>query len=166
VAENLGRLGMMPALLTVVGDDPEGELLLTHCAAGGVYVTQVHRVPGERTGSYTAILNEGGNMIMAFADMDLYERLTVGRLLAAWPFIAQAEVVTADTNLPEPTLHTLIERARKEQFRLAVVSASVPKVQRLPNSLAGVDLSVLPPPRWIEFGLPPKICANEAAGAW
>lgn len=144
IAENLGRMEVVTSLLTLVGDDASADLLLTHCAASGVIVSDVRRLPGERTASYTAILSTEGELLAAFADMDLYERFRWDYLREHWPMIRSAEALVLDTNLPASVLaRALTELREVSRPYVAVVCASVPKVERLPQRLDRVDLLVM-----------------------
>ena len=68
IAENLGRLGCDVGLMTVVGDDPEGEWLLEYTKAFAD-VTPSQSLAGTTTGTYTAVLDNEGEMSVALADM-------------------------------------------------------------------------------------------------
>jgi fructokinase len=60
VAVGLARLGVDTLLMTEVGDDAHGRLLLDHVAASGVPLDEASVVPGLRTSSATAHLDEHG----------------------------------------------------------------------------------------------------------
>ncbi|HEY7834945.1 MAG TPA: carbohydrate kinase family protein [Ktedonobacterales bacterium] len=143
VAENLGRLGCRPLLLTAVGDDGEGADLLAATAAADVATGQALRVPGARTGSYTAVLEPSGELVIALNEMGVTDELTVDALAARWERIAAAGLVFADTNLPPATLDYLIARCRDERLRLVIDPVSAIKAARLPERLDGVS-AILP----------------------
>jgi pseudouridine kinase len=60
VAENLARLGTEVYLISAVGDEPEGRLVLARAAEAGVQIDTVLTVAGVRTGAYLAVLDEQG----------------------------------------------------------------------------------------------------------
>ncbi len=143
IAENLGRLGIVPVLIAAVGDDQEGEEVLRHCAACNVDVSSVLRLKGYATGTYTAILDYTGEMITALADMQICDHLTVDDLESRWLAIASSSMIVADTNLSTETLTYLLEKARRDSLSLCLVPVSRPKLMRLPPRLDGIFLLVM-----------------------
>ena len=89
VARNLGRLGLPVSLFSIIGDDAEGRALLGELHAASVDTAGVLRSAGPPTASYLAVLDRDGRLIVAAADMEIYEALDpswadrVGRTLAA-----------------------------------------------------------------------------------
>ncbi|GGA36710.1 carbohydrate kinase [Kroppenstedtia guangzhouensis] len=142
IAENLARAGVEVSLLTAVGEDRDGEAILDHCREFGVDVSLSTRWSGYETGSYTAVLEPGGEMALALADMEVLDQIVPSLLERLWPRIRSAETVVADTNLPPETLAVLIQRCREDELDLAIVPVSVPKADRLPQDLTGVTVWV------------------------
>lgn len=81
LAENLARLGLPVRLLTAVGDDAAGTALLRHAQELGIDTAGTLRAMGCPTGTYTALLEPEGELVVAMADMGVLERLTVPALL-------------------------------------------------------------------------------------
>ena len=67
VAENLARLGCKVRLLSTFSDDLEGNWLLDHLNSAGVDVSPSFIVPGRKSGSYTALQDAQGEMLLAMA---------------------------------------------------------------------------------------------------
>lgn len=139
VAENLRKLGVKTTMLTCVGHDKEGEKLLDETEGLGIDVSQVWRFPEERTGTYTAILDTDGEMLISTADMELYDRMTPSLLEDKWSFIAESQAVFMDTNIPQESIHYVISRRNAEGLPLYIDPVSDAKVRKLPDNLAGVD---------------------------
>ncbi|MBM7587978.1 pseudouridine kinase [Bacillus pakistanensis] len=137
IAENLGRLGTEVHLISIVGDDHEGSWLLeqTHSY---VDVSGCQVFPKETTGTYSAILNPCGEMVVALADMNLYNRVDIGFIEKRWGLISSSDLVLVDTNFSEDVIGYIIRRCREEQIPLCVVPVSAPKVKKLPTKLEGV----------------------------
>jgi pseudouridine kinase len=76
VAENLARLGTDTRLITAVGQDPAGDLLLERTAAAGVDVGPALLSPHCATGTYTAVLDAAGELVVAVAAMGVTDELT------------------------------------------------------------------------------------------
>lgn len=135
IAHNLAQLGLGAALISAVGRDALGTQLLAATAAAGVNTRGVLRT-GEATGSYSAALDAGGELILGVAAMGLLERLTPRRLAAQRARLAGADLLVADSNLSLATLDWLIGFAAGRGVRLALETVSVPKGGRLKRLLA------------------------------
>ncbi|MFC4303249.1 carbohydrate kinase [Cohnella boryungensis] len=138
IAENLAHLGCSVSLMTVVGDDQAGQWVLKETAKAGVNTGLALTLPGEKTGTYTALLDVDGEMFVAYADMDVYERFSPQLLREKWPHIAASKLVIADTNLPADTLSELIGRCRESSLTLFIDPVSSEKAKKLPADLQGV----------------------------
>ena len=143
VAENLARLGLKVSLMTVVGDDAAGRALLAHVASLGIHTGASLQLAGQSTGSYTALLDLQGELLLAMAAMDLCEAITPTFLeqnRAQW---LHASLIVADLNLPRATLQAVVESARRSATPLVMVAVSAPKMTHLPLDLNGVSVLVL-----------------------
>lgn len=143
IAENLGRLGCNVSMITCVGEDKEGEWILQETKSHGVDVSPVWRLPSQRTGTYTALLDIDGEMVVSMANMDIYDALTPEMFADRWPHIAASQVVFLDTNPPADCLEYVIQRCREEKIQLFVDPVSSAKAQKLPQRLDGVE-AILP----------------------
>lgn len=143
IAENLGRLGCKTSLFTSIGEDKEGEWILQETKKHGVDISQVWRLPTQRTGTYTALLDIDGEMIVSLANMDIYDALTPEMFAEKWSHIAAAQAIFLDTNVPADCLAYIIERCRAESIPLFVDPVSSAKAKKLPQQLDGVE-AILP----------------------
>jgi pseudouridine kinase len=134
IAENLARLGTSTSLLTAVGSDPLGDDLLSGTAAAGVDVSLVRRRETV-TGTYTAVLDDTGELVVAVADMASVESLTPGDVAAAADRIAAADLVVVDGNLLPETVMAAFDVAAAADVRVVVDPVSVPKARRLAPTL-------------------------------
>lgn len=143
IAENLARLGAPAALLTAVGDDSSGAAMLAQAQQLGIDTRGTLKLSGACTGTYTAILDEQGEMLLAMADMSLYDKLTPKVVSARQPQRMAAALTVADMNLPADTLALLLQEAQRDAVPLIVVAVSQPKMARLPAKLQGARLLIL-----------------------
>lgn len=143
IAENLARLGAPVALMTAVGLDAAGAALLAHAGAAGIDTGATLQLADACSGTYTAVLDGSGDMLVALAAMGLYEQLTPDWLAAHSALRANAALVVADLNLPHDSIAALTAAARGSHVKLVLVAVSAPKMARLPASLAGVRLVIL-----------------------
>ena len=143
IAENLARLSAPVSLLTVIGDDSSGKALLEHAEAAGIDVRGTLRLQGVCTGTYTAVLDDHGEMMLALADMELYDTLTPEFLGTRQPQRAVGALTVADMNLPHDTLRSLLDDSLRDAIPLVIVAVSQPKMARLPQDLRGLRLLIL-----------------------
>lgn len=111
VAENLSRLGVRTRLLSAVGDDPSGRLLLDLTAASGVDVSHVITVPDYRTATYIAVLDRYGVPAHAIDDMSITHILTPRWIEERRDLFRDAAMVVCDANLLADTLATVFDLA-------------------------------------------------------
>lgn len=143
IAENLARLGTPVGLVTAVGDDASGAALMAQAEAVGIDTRASLRLAGSGSGTYTAVLDQHGDMLLALADMALYDQLTPDALARTQQQRAGAALTVADLNLPLATLQALLDDAVRFDVPLIVVAVSQPKMDRLPADLAGLRLLIL-----------------------
>jgi pseudouridine kinase len=144
IAENLARLGTQVALLTATGKDSSGAALLAHAEALGIDTRGALKLDDAASGTYTAVLDQDGEMVVALADMALYDRIAPAHVASRQAQLASAALVVADLNLPLDTVEALRQEAKRVDAPLLVlVAVSEPKMARLPRELDGVGLLIL-----------------------
>ena len=139
VAENLARLESRVFLLGVFGDDPEGNRLRGELQKLKIDCSCSLVVSEKRSGSYTAIEDPEGEMLLALADMELADSMPVDHFEKNWKTLPRPDAVFLDTNFSEPVLEWVIERCKKENLPLHVDPVSIAKSNKLPGQLSGVD---------------------------
>lgn len=138
VAENLARMGVGVTLLSAVGKDEAGDLILSHASEVGIDVSQVVVVEDGRTGAYVATLNPDGSLHVAVDDMAVMNAITPRYLYDRRRLLAEASMVIADANLSPETLEMLFKLTRRYQVRAAVDPTSsvlAPRVRPYLNRL-------------------------------
>jgi pseudouridine kinase len=143
IAENLARMGAAVSLVTAVGSDSSGRALLAHAESLGIDTRGCLRLDDAGSGTYTAVLDAEGQMVVALADMALYDRITPAFLDTRQQQRAGASLIVADLNLPLESIAALQRDAARDSVALIVVAVSEPKMNRLPDSLAGIRLLIL-----------------------
>ncbi|MBC3934711.1 winged helix-turn-helix transcriptional regulator [Undibacterium sp. CY7W] len=143
VAENLARCGQRVQLLSIVGDDTAGQAILSYSAEQGIDVSACLTLAGFSSGSYTAVLNPQGEMVLALSQMDVCERLDPHFLRSRQRQRNAAAMVIADLNLPADSLSLLLQDAQQQHIPLVLIAVSQPKMQRLPAQLQGLRLLIL-----------------------
>ena len=136
VAENLARLGTPTVLVAAVGSDALGDELVAATSAAGVDVRLVRRVAA-RTGTYVAVLDDVGELIVAVSDMAATEALTASDVRAAESVITGADLVVLDGNLPRAALTAGWDRAVEAAVPVVLDPVSVPKAAALADLVDG-----------------------------
>ena len=136
IAENLARLGTRTHLVSVVGRDPLGDTLLSQTAASGVRLEHVTRTDVS-TGTYTAVLDSDGELVIAVASMAATDELGPERVDAARDLIATAGLVVVDGNVRLDTMEHALDLAAAAGVRAIVEPVSVPKARALSPCLIG-----------------------------
>lgn len=143
IAENLARLGLPTRLLTAVGDDAAGRGLLEQAAQLRIDTRGSLQLAGAATGSYTAVLDGAGELMLALAQMELVERLDPDFLRLTAARRADCALQVIDLNLGADSVALLLEEARAQGRASVLVAVSVPKMRHLPAELRGAELLIL-----------------------
>jgi len=130
VATALARLGHDVRLISRIGRDGEGDRLLAAAVASGIDATGIGRSADRPTATYTALLDPGGEMVVALADMAIYDELTPAALGPALAAAADRPMWMVDANLPAEAL-AAVAAACPKGGRLAADAVSVAKAPRL-----------------------------------
>ncbi|MCY7400089.1 MAG: winged helix-turn-helix transcriptional regulator [Nocardioides sp.] len=141
IAENLARLGDRVDLVSIVGRDALGDNLLEHTAAAGVRIEHVARTD-QPTGTYTAVLDMDGELLVAIADMEATAELGPQQLHAARDVIAPAGVLVLDGNLSREAFDHALDLGRG--VRSVFEPVSVPKAALLKEAVDGRLHAVTP----------------------
>ncbi len=127
IAHNLGRLGADVRLISVIGNDANGEMLMAQTAIANVNMNNIVRTD-EETGTYVAMLNKNGELITAISDMGLLRLLTPEIINRNKGLFMNSEKIITDCNLPIETLRLIADLAAE---KLIVEPVSVAKSSRL-----------------------------------
>ncbi|HSP21399.1 MAG TPA: PfkB family carbohydrate kinase [Planococcus sp. (in: firmicutes)] len=142
IAENLGRLGHSVKLMSIAGNDPEWNLIEE--ASKSFMNTELTKVDDVlSTGTYTAVLEPGGEMVIAMADMAIYDAMTPQYIRRSEAALLSASLIVADLNCPADTLLEIHKLAKSKRIPFAVIPVSEPKMNRLSKDLIGVTWLIL-----------------------
>ncbi len=141
VAENLGKLGLNVSLMTLVGMDPSGELILQDCKKTmNVFATE--RLSAENTGSYYAIIGRDGDMLVGYADMAICDNMDRQWILVHKGHLRLGRWLIADCNITREAMEELVSISVAEDKSLAVIGVSAPKMENLPEDAAGIEIII------------------------
>ena len=103
IGENLARLGTQVRLLSAVGDDRFGDMLLRDCAAVKMDVSDVKVVPGGNTAVYFACTQEDGETTFGLLDRAIEKELDVEYIKSKEHVLKNARAVVV-SDLPSPAI--------------------------------------------------------------
>jgi pseudouridine kinase len=137
IAENLGRLGMEVSLISTSGQDSDWSFIKE---SSSLYMNldTVTQFPEKSTGSYTAVIDSNGELVIALADMEVYEAITPDLLLKNDVLLSHAKCIMVDLNCPKVTIQFLCHFAKSHHLPLVLIPVSSPKMAHLPDDLSGV----------------------------
>lgn len=138
IAENLGRLGNFVSLLTTLGEDHDG-LLIEQSSNAYINFDLTEKIKEESTGSYTAILDHTGELVIAMANMTIYDKLTPSVIEQYEATLQNASCIIIDLNCPLETVQFVKDFATHRNIPLAIIPVSSPKMSRMPQDLQGVN---------------------------
>ncbi|MGF3066702.1 PfkB family carbohydrate kinase [Facklamia sp. P12945] len=137
VAENLGRMELSVSLLSLAGIDADFEEIKA-ITQPFVNLDHVKSLENHNTSSYTAILDETGQMEVAFADMEICDQMNAEWITSFHLQIENCQFIAMDLNLTQSAVEQVMNIAKKQQIPLVVIPVSGPKMNHLPENLKGI----------------------------
>ncbi|MBQ3529392.1 MAG: winged helix-turn-helix transcriptional regulator [Oscillospiraceae bacterium] len=128
IAHNLSLMGADVRLLTAFGQDVHGQKIASSCTELGIDASQALRVADMPTSTYLYIAEPNGEMAVALSDMQVCSRITPAYLSDNFSVLQNAQVVVADTNIPEEALVYLAENVTAPLFCDPVSTAKAAKL--------------------------------------
>ena len=104
VAENLARLGADCRLITAIGLDPHGQILLQQGREAGIDMRHVAQLDNHQTSTYLSVLDHSGNMHVGISDMSIIDELGPEKIRTHEAMLKQAALIIIDTNLNDDAL--------------------------------------------------------------
>lgn len=139
MASTAVQLGLHCTIIGPIGDDLAGEAVRKTMLERGV----IDELAGQgTTGTYTSILAPDGALVIALADLEIYDQITANSLLKAHgESIVEADILVLNTNVSEGVLAALVaaQRVRQNAY-IAAATISPAKAPRLRAILASIDL--------------------------
>lgn len=139
IAHNLALLNVPIILLSAVGSDAQGEKVLEETAKSGVCTEHVLKMRNAVTGTYIALMDNLGEMVMALSDMQVLENLDTSYFESKIELIKDARFIVCDTNIPEASIEFLKEAANSTGIPVCMEPVSMAKALKLKNFLKGIN---------------------------
>src|SRR5690242_14538091 len=135
IAENLARLGTPTHLVAPVGRDPFGDQVVALTRSAGVVVDHMITTD-DSTGTYLAVLDASGELLVAISNMAVTDSLTVRQLGAARDLLTHADLLVVDGNIPASPTAWLLDFAHAVGVPVVIDPVSVPKARHLAATLS------------------------------
>ncbi|XP_012554630.1 uncharacterized protein LOC100197220 isoform X1 [Hydra vulgaris] len=126
IAECLTRLGTNPFLISTVGLDDFGEMMIANMQKINMDTSGVMRSK-KSTACYSAMLNKNGDLLMGVGDMDINEELTPITIEKYEGVIQKAPIVIMDANSKHETIQTVLLMCKKHNVPVWFEPTSVSK---------------------------------------
>ncbi len=138
IAHQLSLLGVPVQLISVFGNDSDGNWLKQVCTQAGVQLDASITKEG-LSGKYTGILNADGSLFSAFLTNAANHLITPEHVSAHAGLLETASYLLADANINIDTAQWLLAFSRKTGIPFVIEPVSVPPAKKF----RGVDLSGL-----------------------
>ena len=129
IAHNLSLMGTDVRMLTAFGDDVHGQKVAASCSELGIDVSHARRITGGTTSTYLYLTDEKGEMVLAVSDMEICKKITPTYLANNLGLLQNAQVIVADTNIPQESLIFLAENCSAPLFCDPVSTAKAEKLR-------------------------------------
>ena len=140
IANQLALLGVPVQLISVVGDDSDGDWLKQSCTNVGVKLDALITRKG-LSGKYTGILDADGSLFTAFLTNAANHLITPEHLQKHRDLLETASYLLADANINEDTIEWLVSFSRETGIPFIIEPVSVPPARKLKDlNLKGLQL--------------------------
>ncbi|MCK9470820.1 MAG: PfkB family carbohydrate kinase [Bacilli bacterium] len=122
IAENIVRLGVPTKLISAIGNDDYGKLVIDSSKKLGIDINDTFVLDGESTSIYLAVLNEHGDMNVAISDMGIIDKITIDFIKSKNEIIKNSKACVLDTNIPRDVFEYILNTNTDVDFFLDTVS--------------------------------------------
>lgn len=133
IGENLVRLGVNTNLISIIGDDVYGNMILEESKKIGLNLENTLILEGESTSVYLSVLNEIGDMEVAISSMDIYDKMDIDFVKKHKEIIENAKLCIMDTNIPKEIIEYILQNFKGVDFFVDTVSTA--KTEKIKNLL-------------------------------
>ncbi len=156
IAHQLAILGVPVQLISVFGNDSDGDWLKQNCMAAGVELDASITKEG-LSGKYTGLLNEDGSLYTAFLTNAANHLITPEHLSKHIELLRTASYLLADANINVETADWLLAFSKETGIPFIIEPVSVPPALKFKNAnLSGLHLIT---PNEDEL---PALCSSNA----
>lgn len=129
IAHQLALLGVPVQLISVVGNDSDGDWIKQSCRQTGVQIDALITKEG-LTGKYTGILDVDGSLFSAFLTNSAVHLITPEHLAGHSELLRSASYILADANIPVDTAEWLLGFSNQHRIPFILEPVSVPPARK------------------------------------
>lgn len=130
IAQHLSLLDCKVDLLTVIGNDTDGQWISDELSSSGINIDNSLKIE-DSTGKYVSILNNDGSLFTAVCFDNTAKYLTSSYLSSNSIKLKSADIIVADTNIDSESLQWLIIFSEKQDIPLIIEPVSVAKASKV-----------------------------------
>jgi len=127
IAENLARLGIKTELISAIGDDPNGSLILNSCSSCGIGSEYSLIVPNAVSSVYLAIMDDNKDMALALSDMTISHNISIKFLESREEILKKSEAIVFDTCLSRDVMDYILSEYENKPIYVDPVSVGKAK---------------------------------------
>ena len=105
---NLSSLNIHTKLITTLGEDIFGSMIIEDCLKNNIDVNNIVKIKNESSGVFIQILDSKNDMHMALCDMSVNKNITVEYLKSNGDILQKAKIIFFDPSLPIESIEYLI----------------------------------------------------------
>lgn len=140
IAENLARLKVETTLLTAVGMDEYGRLIVEKTAETGVNMNHVICSTEYRTGRFLAIMNNKRDLEAAITDMKILELITPDYIKSKEKLFKEAAIIVIDVDIPHNTIEAITDLCKTYSIPLCAEPVSATKTAAVKDLLDKITI--------------------------
>lgn len=107
IAENLAWLGAKVHMVSAVGNDFFGDIILKSCTDAGIDISNIEVFPDHTSSAYLVLTDHDGDMLAAISDMHIIKNLGSDFILRHSDILDIADTIVLDPNLSPEALEVL-----------------------------------------------------------
>jgi len=127
IAENLSRLGIKTELISAIGDDPNGILILNSCRSCGIGSNYSLIVENAVSSVYLAIMDNTKDMALALSDMTISDNINNGFLQSRDEILKKSSAIVFDTCLAADVMEYILDNYSDKPIYVDPVSVGKAK---------------------------------------
>ena len=122
ILENASKLGLKTVLLTAVGDDIYGSMVINESKKSKIDVSHVAVIKSERTGAFMQVQDANNDMHLALCDMSISKNINVDYIKSKNSIIKNSSAIVLDPSLDNKVIEYLLNTYNSIPFFVDPIS--------------------------------------------
>lgn len=142
IALNLKKLDIQNYLISVYGDDINGEKFITDSRENGLDIQHCKKIESTPTSTYLYIVEPNGHKRIGIDNMDIHNEITPELLAKKTELINSSNFCVIDTNISKETIEWLYDNCK---VPIIVKTVSLNKNDKILEGIQNIDTLILKP---------------------